>query len=361
MKMTSVARLRALGPLAVVVLALSACPAPAGARALKGMWGPAVRSGVSLFPVYRDLGIQLYETRIDWATTAAHRPSHPRNPNDPAYAWPAELAAAVGQSRAAGIRVAVQLIGAPRWANGGKPENWAPHRPADFADFAYAAARRYPTVRLWMVWGEPTRADVYSPLVAARAGRPLDAAQRAAPHRYARMLDAAYGALKQAGRANLVIGGMTYTTGDIDTQQWIENLRLPDGRPPRLDLYGHNPFSFRDPNLASPPSASGAVDFSDLRRLAALIDRNLGRHRPQIKLFLSEWTIPTAVDNEFNFYVDPPIQARWITDGLRLARTWSRVYAIGWINLYDDLPTSGGGLIDAQGAKKPGYYAWRRG
>ena len=96
---------------------------------------------------------------------------------------------------------------------------------------------------------------------------------------------------------------MTFTTGEIDTQQWIENLRLPNGRPPRLDLYGHNPFTSRDPNLANPPSPAGGVDFSDLRRLAGWIDRYLGRGRPQIKLFLSEWTIPTAVDDEFNFFV----------------------------------------------------------
>jgi hypothetical protein len=27
---------------------------------------------------------------------------------------------------------------------------------------------------------------------------------------------------------------MTYTTGEISPQQWIENLRLPNGKPPRL-------------------------------------------------------------------------------------------------------------------------------
>jgi hypothetical protein len=342
-------------------LMLLLAPPPAGAQALKGIWGPAVDHGVSQFPVYRDLGIQLYETTLDWSQTAGARPAHPRDPRDPAYAWPAALDAAVAESRASGIRVAVQLIGAPRWATGGRPRNWAPRNPADFADFAYAAARRYPTVHLWMVWGEPTRRADYEPLVAAAPGKPLTAAARAAPHRYARMLDAAYGELKRASPRNLVIGGMTFTTGDVRTQQWIENLRLPNGRPPRLDLYGHNPFTSRDPSFTDPPSPAGAVDFSDLHRLAGWIDRYLGRGRPQIKLFLSEWTIPTAVDNEFNFYVDPAVQAKWIADGLRLARGWSRVYAIAWIHLYDDLPNSAGGLLDAAGTKKPGYFAWKNG
>ncbi|MGI8802544.1 MAG: hypothetical protein ACR2KV_10275 [Solirubrobacteraceae bacterium] len=345
---------------AAVVLGLCATPAPAGARALKAMWGPAVERGVSQFPVYRDLGIQLYETKLDWDAVARTRPAHPRDPRDPRYAWPAELDAAVAQS-AGDIRVAVQLIGAPPWANGGRSANWAPRDPGDYADFAYAAARRYPTVRLWMIWGEPNRSGGLRPIVGAEPARPLNPAQAAAPRRYARMLDAAYGALKHANRHNLVIGGMTFTTGAIDTRQWIENMRLPNGRPPRLDLYGHNPFALRDPDLANPPSSRGAVDFSDLRRLAGWIDRYLGRGRPQIRLFLSEWTIPTAVDNEFNFYVDPVVAARWITDGLRIARTWPRIYALGWIHLYDALPVTAGGLLDGEGNPKPGYSAWKNG
>jgi hypothetical protein len=344
-----------------IVLLACAPPSPAGARALKGIWGPAVERGTSQFPVYRDLGIQLYETSLDWAAAAPVRPAHPRDPHDRAYVWPAALDAAVTASDAEGIRVAVQLSGAPPWANGGRPRNWAPRVPGDFADFAYAAARHYRTVRLWMIWGEPTRRADFQPIVTANPSTPLTAAQRAAPHRYARMLDAAYGTLKRANPRNRVIGGMTFTTGDIRTQQWIENLRLPNGRPPRLDLYGHNPFSFRDPNLANPPSGAGNVDFSDLRRLTRWIDRDLGRGRPQIKLFLSEWTIPTAVDAEFNFFVTPAVQEQWITDGLRLARHWSRVYALGWIHLYDDLPNTAGGLLDGQGNKKPGYFAWKNG
>ena len=92
------------------------------------------------------------------------------------------------------------------------------------------------------------------------------------------------------------------------------------------------------------------------------MNRNLGRpQNPDPKLFLSEWTIPTAVDNEFNFHVDPRVQALWITDALRIARQLSNIYALGWIHLYDEPPTSAGGLIQADGAKKPGYFAWQKG
>ena len=75
---------------------------------------------------------------------------------------------------------------------------------------------------------------------------------RRGPHRYARILDASYGALKRVSRKNLVIGGNTFTTGDISVLNWIKNLKLPNGKPPRMDMYGHNPFNNRPPVLHGP-------------------------------------------------------------------------------------------------------------
>jgi hypothetical protein len=326
------------------------------------MWGPATHDGVSLFPTYRELGVKIYEEKLAWDSIAMRRPRSPRNPNDPAYVWPAEATTAVAEARRHHIQVALQIIGAPAWANGGKPSNWAPTNPQDYANFAIAAAKRYPSVHLWMIWGEPSRRPDFEPLVPAKHFAKLNAAQRVAPHLYARILDAAYGALKSVDHANIVIGGMTYTTGDISTQQWIENLRLPDGKPPRLDMYGHNPFSWRAPSLANPPSPDQEVDFSDLRRLSKLVDRYMGRPgNPHPKLFLSEWTIPTAVDDEFDYYAEPLVQAQWITDGLQIASQLPGIYAVGWIHLYDEPPTSYGGLIQTDGVEKPGYLAWQSG
>jgi hypothetical protein len=343
---------------------LGACIAPREARAatVKTMWGPAIHDGTSLFPTYRDLGIKIYEDRLYWSSIAPRRPHTPGNPKDHAYAWPAEVTQAVAEAKRDHIKVALQIIGAPPWANRGKPWNWAPLHPQDYANFAIAAAKRYPSVHLWMIWGEPSRRPDFEPLTPAKPFAALNAQQKVAPHLYARMLDAAYGALKSVSRSNLVIGGMTYTTGDISTQQWIENLHLPDGKPPRLDMYGHNPFSFRAPNLSNPPSPDQQVDFSDLGRLSKLVDRYLGRPgHPDPKLFISEWTVPTAVDLEFNFYVEPLVQAQWITDGLRIAQSLPSIYAVGWIHLYDEPPESYGGLIETDGVKKPGYLAWQNG
>ncbi len=84
-------------------------------------------------------------------------------------------------------------------------------------------------------------------------------------------------------------------------------------------------------------------------------------------LFLSEFTLPTDVDSEFNFHVSPDTQAAWIRDAWRQVRRSSRIRAFGWIHFFDEAPTtdgslvSHGGLLDYRGVPKPGYYAFKSG
>lgn len=339
-----------------------AAPAHAGQSPKKAIWGPARVDGKSQFPMYRHLGVGIYQAQLRWEDVAHRRPANPRNPRDPAYVWPREVNYAVSQAGRYGMRVSLMIIGAPRWSNGNRPWRYSPRRLADFADFAVAAARRYRAVNLWQIWGEPSRAPNWRPLTRARPGRRLTRQQASAPRRYARMLDAAYAALKGVRRGNRVIGGSTFTTGDISTRQWIENMRLPNGKPPRMDMYGHNPFSFRMPNPRQGPQQPGWVDMSDLDDLTAWVDRYLRRSRRQrIPLYLSEFTIPTGVDPEFNFGVSPDTQASWIRAALRIVRRSPRIYTLGWIHVRDLPGVTSGGLLYSSGEPKPGYFAFRAG
>ncbi len=136
-------RIAVILALALMLGASADGAAAAATPVLKAMWGPGVRDGRSLFPTFRDLKVKLYEDVLRWNLVARRRPKNPRNPNDPAYVWPAEVTSSVGQAGRYGMSVALQIIGSPSWANGGKPARWAPHRPRDYADFAIAAARRY--------------------------------------------------------------------------------------------------------------------------------------------------------------------------------------------------------------------------
>lgn len=349
----------------LLLIALGA-PAARAAALEKGFWGPVAIDGVSQFPLYEQLGVTIYQTSLNWASVAPTRPAIARDPTDAAYRWPAEIDEAIAQARARRMKVLIMLIRTPPWANGGRASEYAPDRAADFADFARAAARRYPGVRHWMIWGEPSRSNNFKPFVQQPLGARLTPAQRRAPRRYARLLDAAYGQLKAERRSNLVIGGNTYVTGEVRPPDWVRSMRLPDGRPPRMDLYGHNPFSFRNPDLRNPPSTQDLVDFSDLGRFDRQIQRDLRRPRSKrIRLFLSEFTIPTAPDSEFNFYVSRKTQAKWITNAFKVARKVNAA-GLGWIHLYDEPPVPGqtsvnGGLLTYDGRRKPGFYAFMRG
>jgi len=366
---------RFIGPVRVrvavaLVVALAAlvgsAPAMATFSSKKAIWGPVTLNGKSEFPVYHTMGVDIFQDDLDWAAIAPTRPHDPTNPNDPAYQWPAELSYAIGQAKQYHMRVALEFADTPAWASGHTEPTYPPRRLSDLKAFLTAASRRYPSVHLWLIWGEPTRQATFAIVkpVPPNARR-LTKAEARAPHRYAQMLNTAYGALKGVSSKNLIIGGDSYTTGDIPTGLWIKNLRLPDGQPPRMDMYGHNPFSFRAPNLRNPPSPDHEVDFSDLGRLSKMVDRYLAPRGHVLKLFLSEWCIPTAPgDIEFNYWVNPAVQAQWITDAWRIVNRSSFIYALGWIHVYDDPPPGPGsksGLFSYNGVPKPGYYAWRNG
>jgi hypothetical protein len=353
-------------PIALALLAAVVLAPAAGARQSikKAVWGPVRNSnGASEFPVYRDLGAGIYQMAIRWDQIAPTRPGRATDPADPAYHWPPEVDDAIREARRYGMRVALMLIGAPPWANGGHSWNWAPS-PGHFAAYARAAARRYPGVHLWLIWGEPTRAANFKPLPLARGGLTLSARTAAAPRRYARLLDAAYGALKSVSRANLVIGGCTFTSGDVTAWQWIRYMTLPGGRRPRLDMYAHNPFTAREPDTRNPPSPEFAADFSDLGRLARWLDRWFPRRRGrELPLFLSEWVIPTdRADRRFNFYTTRSVQAFWIRQALGIVRGWRRIYTLGWETVRDD-PSQRitAGLLDGLGRRKAGYIQFKLG
>ena len=113
----------------VVATALLALLAPATSRALsKAIWGQVDRDGVNQFPMYHQLGVSIYEIDLRWDEVAPTRPVDPADPRDPAYHWPGEIQQALTQARRFHMRVLLQIIGAPAWANGGQSWNWAPRR-----------------------------------------------------------------------------------------------------------------------------------------------------------------------------------------------------------------------------------------
>lgn len=364
---------------AVVLGAVLSGASPASAAPAKAIWGPAQVDGVSQFPRYQELGADLFEYWVRWNVVAPTRPADPTDPADPAYRWPAELDLAVAEGQRTGIGVLTLVMGTPPWAQAaGLEPRHPPTKVSDYADFMEALARRYPAIRHFMVWGEPIRNANYDlaatgdPRVAVKPGEkagsilprttPLLRRQVSA---YARMVDATWVRLKRLSRTNRVIAGNTTTAGDIDPFNWVKWMRLPSGKPPRMDLFGHNPFGTRGPDLKKRQLQRGTADFSDLDDYLPWIRKwqSRGGRNTKLKLFISEFTAPTDVTSfEFNFHVTRQLQAKWLRDGWKIAKRLD-LYGLGWIGLYDikraDGAESRTGLIDGQGVKKPAYDVFR--
>jgi hypothetical protein len=353
---------RCLLSAAVVLAAWLACAVPAPAAMQKAIWGPATLSAGNLecgggpscsaFPVYSELGVDVYQYRMLWSTVAPSRPANPTNPNDPAYRWPADLDAAVQQAQARGIQVGLLVERAPSWSNGGRADIWSPTDPTDFADFLTAASRRYPYVGRWMIWGEPNRSDHFMP-----TGRKLGA------RTYSVLLDDAYAALKSLDPGDVVVGGMTDNRGTVPPARWIRSLRLPGGGRPRMNEWGFNPFDARYPRLRDRPIGQFR-GLNDVDTVWRDVKRSFGRgsDRPR-GLWLSEWTLQSGHDSfAFAFHVSRKGQARRLKAGYKWARRAGHVTGLGWYRL-DDQPEADGsanwGLETAQGERKPSFFAFQ--
>jgi hypothetical protein len=334
---------------ALALVALLGLAQPASAE-LKAIWGPiTLADGRSAFPVYERLGVDVLQQQLQWNSIAAQRPANPRDPNDPAYRWPADVDTAYGAGRRYGFQLALMIRGTPKWANGGRAPAWVPNDVQDYADFAIAAAKRYAKVKYWMIWGEPSRAANFQP-----------EGPTAAPAAYSLLLDRAYGALKSVRRSIKVIGGMTF---HIQAKGFLKGMRLPDGMPPRLDWFGHNPFTGRRPNLRNRVYYPGLRDMSDTDAYIREIRKHWRPRRVKPKLWISEFCVASDRANyAFAFHVSRTTQGSWLAAALRIAHNHPWIAAFGWWNLQDGPDPDGitCGLLDANGRPKPSYSAYRK-
>jgi hypothetical protein len=345
---------RVLTSAALTLLAALAIGVPAhGAE--KAIWGPTtLPDGSSAFSLYRVLGIDTLQLTVNWSTVARSRPASPTDPADPAYRWPAQFDSAVRNADRYRIRLAFLVSQTPAWANGGKAVQWAPSDPQAYADFLTAASRRYPSVRRWMIWGEPNRVDRFLP---NRPGSDIG------PRTYARLLDAAYAALKRQSPHNIVIGGMTWTGGAITPAIFIRDMLLASGRPPRLDWFGHNPFPFRFPDLRNTPVPGGYRDMSDIDTFGREIDKLYRRPKDRpLPLWLSEFLVQSDRGSRvFATFVSRQQQARWLTAAYRIADDQRRrVVGLGWLDLLDEpaVPQNAlWGLLTYDLRPKPSFFA----
>ena len=236
--------------------ALSAAPASASHGVQFGIQDDAwLMDGPSTLQrrldLVQSLGVTTVRFTIHWDSVAPTRPARALASSDPAYRW-GGIDDVLEGLHARGIEPLVTLYGTPAWANGRQKPNVAPTSATSFADFAYAAAKRYPFVRKWTIWNEPNQRLALA---------------KTSPSLYVKkLLNPAYAALHRANRRALVAGGVTAPRGNrggFGPLAWVRGMAAAHAR---LDAYAHNPYATRP--LESP--LRGACPYCDVISLANL-------------------------------------------------------------------------------------------
>jgi hypothetical protein len=189
-------------------------------------------------------GVQIVRVNVYWARVAPLMlpPGFDAsNPSSPYYHWSA-TDAAVRDLTAHGLKVLIDVLDAPTWAEGAgmpaseHPGTWQPD-PAKFAAFATALARRYdgrypdpenhrsalPKVQYWQPWNEPNLDISLSPQWVDGPNGWVDTS----PVIYRRLLNSFYTAVKRVSPANFVISAGTAPYGDLPGQDPPGQERMP--------------------------------------------------------------------------------------------------------------------------------------
>jgi hypothetical protein len=169
----------------------------------------------------------------------------------------------------------------------------------------------------------------------------------------------------------VVVGGNVHPAGWNDhtttaPDTFVRNMVLPNGRRPRMDIFGINPYTERPLNMAL-PQRPGRVDFNDLDWLLRQLDRYWPGRRLQI--FIEEFGWNTEHEaSGWLYYVSRQKQAMDLTKAYRMAAQLGRINTMCWFQLYDSPPSKQGsqwqnwtsGLRTWNGVKKPSWRAFAR-
>jgi len=306
-------------------------------------WGPPPFSSPlqSRLDLLDSLGVKMVRFTLVWREIAPTEPTSPTNPNDPAYDWHAFDPVMRGL-HAHHITALVTIWGSPRWANGGHGQNFMPTR--GIGNFAYAAARRYPWVRLWTAWNEPNLRVFAAPV---------------SPALYVRnVLNPAWAWLHRANRANRVAGGVTSprrTPSGMAPVAFAEAMRRAHAR---LDAYAANPHpvSRNETPFFDPCRHCQTLTMARLGSIRRLVTRLWGARMP---LWLTEYAYET----------NPPQRTRgipWARQALFVGQSALRVWQqpgttlLIWFLVRDEPRVVGwqSGLFTTNGVPKPSRAAF---
>jgi hypothetical protein len=297
------------------------------------------------------LGVDTVRIFALWSRIApASKPRgfQPADPADPRYQW-FSLDQAVARVRAAGMSVTLTVTGpGPRWTSSQprrrKPA-WKP-RPAAFAAFAEAVARRYgASVDRYILWNEPNISAWLSPQARCSRGR----CTPVSPHLYRSLARAGYPAIRRGDRgAQVVIGalsprGQRLRASDTVMRPLLFLRRLgcrTDGwarmitgycrrfRPATGDGFAIHPYSGRTaPERRHPnPDDVGLAQIGDLTRTLDRLQRRraLRATTRRFGIYVDEYGYQTSPPDRIGG-VAPRKQDAWLQRAAYMAWRKSRI------------------------------------
>jgi hypothetical protein len=278
-------------------------------------------------------------TIAEWRSLAPRRPGVATDSFDPAYDF-RDLDELVRNSQRQGIQVMITIWGSPGWANGGKPRNVPPIRPADLTAFARAIADRYsgrhpgyPYVGRYSIWNEPNLEIFLAPQFDRKGAI-------SSPHTYAALYRAGYAGVKKGNATALVAIGETSNQGRDHPAEGTTADSVAPGtfarllaREPglRFDAYATHPYPTR-PN--APPTEKVRwpnIALSQLPRLEASLDRWFGRQ--SVPVWITEYAYQTRPGDPYG--VSEAQQATYLAHVMKQLKADRRVQMLIWFIFRD--------------------------
>ena len=344
---------------------------------------------------FRALGVDRLRVSAFWDQIAP-KPGRRRKPRfDASYSGDgtryhfANLDRVVASAVRNGLDVMISITTpAPLWATGDpgrKDRTWKP-RPAEFAMFANAVAKRYGHwADQFAVLNEPNQPGWLRPQTDRRGPY--------APHHYRRLVRAAFPAIRSATGAAILVGELASSgsrkrgpNSAIRPLAFLREFgcvkrsfrkkrsgRCRGFKPARADAIGHHPYQFfAHPSRRSRHRDDAAI--GDGRRLLRFLDRLVGRGG----LVSARGGRLDVHYTEFGYQTDPPDpyagiplrrHSRWLQDAAYVAWRTPRVRSLNQFRLTDGAIRRGGGfgayaefqsgLMFRSGRAKPAYRSFR--
>lgn len=263
----------------------------------------------------QSLGVTNVRILVPWANVQPLHPSTPFGLGAPRWD---QLDMVVNAAAARGMGILGVLNSTPLWATNTTPINGLPTNFDQFASFAKSVALRYgDKISAYEVWNEPNSVQFWNSLN---------------PTAYTEMLKVTYTALKSAaaqlGTNITVIGGVVGAGMSMNglTMNPVDFVR-------KMYEAGANGYfdalSFHSYNLTWKFSSGQGLPWHEaplaqLNKIRALMDSYLTEGQEQLKIWMTEYGLPTNVVSETT-------QAAFVEDMIKF---WQNVSGAGPVFLY---------------------------